>query len=188
MNCDFDKVIDKYYPAGSRRRDIYMKHCRQVADKALAIARRKGLALDDDDIIAGAMLHDIGIALTDAPGIDCHGTLPYLCHGTAGADLLRREGVDERFARIAERHTGAGITADEVAASGLPLAVRDYLPETLLERLICYADKFYSKSGTMRKKPIERVRASMARHGSDTLARFQEMYNLFGESDADIQP
>ncbi len=179
MNCDFDKVIDKYYPAGSRRRDIYMKHCRQVADKALAIARRKGLALDDDDIIAGAMLHDIGIALTDAPGIDCHGTLPYLCHGTAGADLLRREGVDERFARIAERHTGAGITADEVAASGLPLAVRDYLPETLLERLICYADKFYSKSGDMEEKPLERVIASMKKFTPATLQRFNALHEEF---------
>lgn len=179
LDKELDKVIDKYYPAGTRRRDIYIKHCRQVADKALEIARRKSLQLDEDDIVAGAMLHDIGIALTDAPGIDCHGTLPYLCHGTAGADLLRREGFDERFARIAERHTGAGITADEIEASGLPIPRRDYLPETLLERLICYADKFYSKSGEMKEKPLERVVASMSKFTPATLARFNDLHAEF---------
>lgn len=179
LNKELDKIIDKYYPAGTRRRDIYMKHCRQVADKALEIARRKALNLDEDDIVTGAMLHDIGIALTDAPGIDCHGALHYMCHGTAGADLLRREGFDERFARIAERHTGAGITADEVAASGLPVPVRDYLPETLLERLICYADKFYSKSGDMKEKPLERVIASMSKFTPATLSRFNALHAEF---------
>ena len=187
MNCELNKeldkelnkIIDKYYPAGTRRRDIYMKHCRQVADKALEIARRKALPLDEDDIVTGAMLHDIGIALTDAPGIDCHGTLHYMCHCTAGADLLRREGFDERFARIAERHTGAGITADEVAASGLPVPVRDYLPETLLERLICYADKFYSKSGDMKENPLERVIDSMSKFTPATLSRFNALHAEF---------
>lgn len=165
MNCDFDKVIDKYYPAGSRRRDIYMKHCRQVADKALAIARRKGLALDDDDIIAGAMLHDIGIALTDAPGIDCHGTAPYVDHGPLGATLLRSEGAPESWARVAERHTGSGIGT--------------LVPETLLERLICYADKFYSKSGTMLRKSPDSISRSLSRFGPESLARWQSLLHEF---------
>lgn len=175
----YQEIIDRYYPAGTRRRDIYIRHCRQVADKAIEIARRKALPLDENDIVEGAMLHDIGIFLTDAPGIDCHGTLPYMCHGTAGADLLRREGFDEKFARIAERHTGAGITADDVKASGLPLPPVDYLPETLLERLICYADKFYSKSGTMEEKPLERVIASMSKFSPSTLNRFHALHNQF---------
>ena len=173
------EIIDKDYPVGTHRRDIYMKHCRQVADKALDIARRKALPLDEQDIIDGAMLHDIGIVLTDAPGIDCHGQLHYMCHGTAGADLLRREGFDDRFARIAERHTGAGITAEEIAASGLPIPVRDYLPETLLERLICYADKFYSKSGDMKEKPLERIIASMSKFTPSTLERFKALHKEF---------
>lgn len=173
------EIIDKYYPEGSLRRDIYLKHCRQVADKALDIAHRKNLSLLDDDIITGAMLHDIGIFLTNAPGIDCHGELHYMCHGTAGADLLRREGVDERFARIAECHTGAGITADDIAASGLPIPVKDYIPISLLERLICYADKFFSKSGEMKEKSLERVRLSMSKFTPATLARFEELHAQF---------
>lgn len=176
---NYQAIIDKYYPVGTRRRDIYLKHCRQVADKALAIAQRRALKLDAQEIEAAAMLHDIGICRTDAPGIDCHGDAPYLCHGVLGAELLRNEGADEIYARVAERHTGAGITADEVAASGLPLPVRDYLPETLLERLICYADKFYSKSGDMEEKSLERVISSMSRFTPATLARFNTLHSLF---------
>ncbi|MDE6125840.1 MAG: HD domain-containing protein [Muribaculaceae bacterium] len=177
---DYQAVIDRHYPAGSRRRDIYMRHCRSVADKAAAIARDRALPLEAADIEAAAMLHDIGIFLTDAPGIDCHGTLPYLAHGYAGADLLRQEGVPERYARVAERHTGSGLTPEEIAASGLPLpAGRSYLPETLLERLVCYADKFYSKSGDMEEKPLERVRASIARFGTEAAARFEKLRGEF---------
>ena len=127
------------------------------------------------------MLHDIGIIAVDAPGIDCHGTEPYLCHGVIGAEMLRRAGVPELYARVAERHTGAGLTADEIAAAGLPLPTdRSYMPETTLERLICYADCFYSKGGDGRRKSLERVRASMDRFGPTVRRRFEEMNKEFG--------
>lgn len=160
-----DRIIDKYYPAGTRLRDIFLHHSRQVADEALAIAERKGLPLDPDEIRSAAMLHDVGIFLTDAPGIDCHGSAPYLEHGPLGAALLRREGAPESWARVAERHTGTGIP---------PL-----VPETRLERLICYADKFYSKSGSMERKSLEQVERSMLRFGPDNLARFRRLHSEF---------
>ena len=108
---DYQKIIDKYYLPGTRVREILLKHSRQVADKALAIAHSLHLELSDDAIEAAAMLHDIGIYLTDAAGIGCHGTEPYIRHGILGAALLRNEGTDEEIAAVAERHTGAGITA-----------------------------------------------------------------------------
>ena len=98
---DYQKIIDKYYPAGSPLRDIYMRHCRQVADLALEIARRKNLEIAPVDIEAAAMLHDIGVFLTDADGIHCHGAEPYIMHGILGAQLLRREGVPEHIAAVA---------------------------------------------------------------------------------------
>ena len=84
-------------------------------------------------------------------------------HGVLGAALLRDNGFPEEIARVAERHTGAGISRDDIEEQGLPMPPGDYMPETLLERLICYADKFYSKSGRMEEKPLEKVEASMAR-------------------------
>ena len=176
---DYQEIIDKYYPAGTTRRDIYMHHCRQVADKALAIAHNKGLGLPDDLIEAAAMLHDIGIVMTDAPSIDCHGELPYICHGIAGAALIRENSYPEEIARVAERHTGAGISVEDIDELNLPLPRRDYMPQSLLERLICYADKFYSKSGEMKEKSLENVRNSMSRHSSATLARFEKLHYEF---------
>lgn len=178
---DYQRIIDKYYPAGSPLRDIYMRHCRSVANLALDIARRKGLDLFPADIEAAAMLHDIGIVRTDAPGIHCHGSEPYLAHGRIGADLLRAEGAPEEYARVAERHTGAGLTPEDVARMSPMLPPdRSYMPQTLLERLVCYADKFYSKSGDMKIKPLERVRASLAKFGEGASERFERLHQEFG--------
>ncbi len=177
---DYRKQIDKYYPVGSLRRDIYLRHCGSVTDLALEIAAARRLPLDKDEIETAAMLHDIGIFMTDAPGIGCEGRSPYILHGLLGGMLLRDEGMDEKYARVAELHTGSGITADEVVSQQLPLPVRDYLPVTLLEKLICYADKFYSKSGEMKKKPLTAVRASMAKISAGSLKRFDELDGMFG--------
>lgn len=177
---DYQQIIDKYYPAGTVRRDIFMKHSRQVADLALEIMRRRKLPLRPADVEAAAMLHDIGIFLTHAPGIGCEGSERYITHGVLGAELLRREGAPEEWARVAERHTGAGITASDVEILDLPIPVADYMPESLLEKLVCYADKFYSKSGSMERKDFRTARASVARHGGDGLARFDAMAALFG--------
>lgn len=176
---DYQKIIDKYYPAGTRRRDIFLKHSRQVADLALDIMRRKHLQLDAEEVEAAAMLHDIGIFLTHAPAIGCEGPERYITHGVLGARLLRQEGAPEAIARVAETHTGSGITAEDVEMLGLPIPVADYLPETLLEKLVCYADKFYSKSGEMLRKDFRSARASIARHGGDSLARFDRLARMF---------
>lgn len=172
---------DLYYPVGSRRREILEHHSRQVADMALEINRRLNLGLDPQIVEQAAMFHDIGIYATDAPGIDCHGTQPYIRHGIIGADLLRRCGYPEEIARVAERHTGAGISPEDIEELNLPLPNdRELMPRSLLERLVCFADKFYSKSGTMERKSLERVRASMARHSSRTAARFETLLAEFG--------
>lgn len=176
---DYQKIIDKYYPAGSPLRDIYMRHCRQVADLALDINKEKKLGLATATVEAAAMLHDIGIFMTDAGGIECYGTEPYIKHGVLGAALLRGENVPEEIARVAERHTGAGLTAGDIEKNGLPIPAGDYMPETLLERLVCYADKFYSKSGDMKRKSLERVRTSMAKWGPETAARFEQLHKEF---------
>lgn len=174
----FTETIDKHYPRGSALRVIYMGHCESVARMALETARRLGLPLDPADIEAAAMLHDIGIFLCDAPGIECRGTEPYIRHGVLGADLLRSEGAPEKYALVAERHTGSGLTPEQAAELGLP-GGRSYLPASQLERLICYCDKFYSKSGSRERKQLEKVRAQMARFGDDSLARFDRLHAEF---------
>lgn len=154
-----------------------------VAELAATINCNRKPGLDPQAVETAAMLHDIGIIMTDAPGIGCHGKEPYIRHGILGADMLRRDGLPEWIARVAERHTGAGLTQEEIAAQGLPLpSDRILVPETTLERLVCYADKFYSKNpGSLEvRKDFGRVKSMMARHGADSLARFEALEAEFG--------
>lgn len=189
---DYKKIIDKYYPEGSRLRDILMVHSRGVADKALSIydslpEEMKREMPQREVVEAAAMLHDIGICKCDAAGIECFGTEPYICHGTIGAKLLRAGAVEwgisadeiEPYARVCERHTGAGLTADDIRRQNLPLPERDLMPETTMEKLVCYADKFFSKTHPEQEKALEKVRRSMQKFGEASQMRFEELHTLF---------
>ena len=139
------EIIEKFYAPGTEVYDIYMAHGRVVKKKALAVAQQVDhLNPDYEFIAAAAMLHDIGIFKTNDPILDCHGDLPYICHGVAGRALLEGFGLS-RHALVCERHVGLGITREEIVQKKLPLPKRDMLPLTLEEEIICYADKFFSK-------------------------------------------
>ena len=176
---DYNFIIDKYCKDNNGLRDILVTHSRAVAEKALAIAdAHPELGLDRQFILEAAMVHDIGIVMTDAPGIKCFGTEPYIRHGVCGAEIMRAEGYP-RHARVCERHTGAGLSKAEIEAQDLPLPRVDLLPETLEEKVICYADKFFSKTRLDREKTIEQAERSVAKHGDEGLKRFKEMERLF---------
>lgn len=184
MKVDPYDILRYFYPDDTPLRRVLFKHSEQVCEKALEILKNSSLSLDRELVSAGAMLHDVGILHCHAPSIFCTGSEPYIAHGMIGGTMLRAYGKEhdldlEVFARICERHTGAGLAADEIRAQGLPLPANDFLPETPEEKLICFADKFYSKSGNMEEKPFEKVRRSMEKFGSASLARFDEMAKLF---------
>lgn len=98
---------------------------------AVRIARKlkeKGYQVDMELVEIGAILHDIGRSKThDAD------------HAAVGGNMVRQLSIAEPVARIVDRHIGAGIPADEAKALGLPDGV--YVPETLEEKIVCYADK-----------------------------------------------
>ena len=176
---NYNLLIDKYYPEDNELRHILINHSQSVARKALQIvSSHPELHLDTQFVEEAAMLHDLGIFRTDAPGIQCFGSEPYICHGRLGAEILRKEGY-ERHARVCERHTGAGITCKEIIAQGLPLPHQDFLPETLEEKVICYADKFFSKTHLDREKSIEKAEKSLAKFGEDGVMRFREWERMF---------
>lgn len=192
-------IIHHFYPEDTPLRRLLLLHSECVRDKALALLegssfrdQHPSTTLNLDLIIAGSMLHDIGICATYAPGILCEGTESYICHGTIGARMLRQLVAEGSFsaedaamleacARICERHTGAGLTRQDILSQGLPIEPAvDLLPETLEEQLVCLADKFFSKSGDPRKeKPLEHVRRSMMKFGADSLARFDALCSTF---------
>ena len=173
------KIIEKYYPVESDAYRILVDHSRSVADKALAIARmHPEMHLDIPFIEEAAMLHDIGIFHCNAPSIDCHGKADYICHGYLGAELMRAEGYP-RHALVCERHTGTGLSLEMIELMKWPIPHRDMLPVSLEEQLICFADKFYSKTKLGKEKSIDKIRISLSRYGSDTAARFAAWCKLF---------
>lgn len=124
------------------------------------------------------MLHDIGIFLTDAAPIHCFGKFHYLCHGYLGADLLRGEGLP-RHALVAERHTGTGLTLKEIIRRDLPLPHRDMVPVSIEEKIVCFADKFFSKTRPEEEKTVEQAENSLAKFGQEGVEIFSGWCRMF---------
>lgn len=172
------ELIDKYCKE-EQLRHILLTHSRAVADKALAIARcHPELGADEQFIEEAALLHDIGIVRVDAPSIACYGTEPYICHGVLGAEMLRGEGL-ERHALVCERHTGTGLTLQQIVQQGLPLPQRDMQPVSIEEQMICFADKFFSKTRLESEKSVEQARRSLEKFGEEGLVKFDAWCERF---------
>ena len=172
-------IIDKYYTGNDELKHILLTHSRCVADKAIQIAHRHPeLDLDIQFLEEAALLHDIGIFLTDADGIHCYGKHPYICHGYLGADLLRTEGYP-RHALVCERHTGAGLSLEEIKRQGLPIPHRDMLPVSTEEQVICFADKFFSKTKLDKEKSVEKALKSLSHFGNEGVVRFEHWCKMF---------
>ncbi|HMK44606.1 MAG TPA: HD domain-containing protein [Dissulfurispiraceae bacterium] len=163
------------------------QHGSAVAQKALQVASRMGIAaIDNDFLYEAAILHDLGILKTNASRFGCFGEHPYISHGYLGRDMLDTVGYP-LHALICERHVGTGLTLDDIRAFSLPLPHRDMRPVTLEEQIICFADKFFSKDDVTlaTEKPLAIVRQNIAKYGEDKLATFDKWCILFREGQAE---
>jgi uncharacterized protein len=179
-SIDAVAIITRVYPAGNPTRDLLLRHGELVARKAIRILDRSPwLDADRSFVIQTAMLHDIGIGRTRCPDLGCTGTLPYVCHGIEGRKILDRLNL-QRHGRVCERHVGVGISARQVERQQLPLPARDMLPRSVEERLICYADKFFSKTDNGRhEKTIEEITVGLARYEASYADRFLALHRFF---------
>ncbi len=177
---DPEAIITRFYPAGSTTRDLLLRHGELVGRKALEILERADwLNADREFVVQSAVLHDIGIGRTRSPELGCTGNLPYVCHGVEGRAILDRLGL-ERHGLVCERHVGVGISAHQTVRRKLPLPARDMVPLSVEERLICYADKFFSKTDNGRhEKAIDEITASLARYEAEYADRFLSLHRMF---------
>lgn len=175
-----EAVITALHPVGSRSRDLLLRHGELVGRKALDILdRAPWLTADREFVIQAAMLHDVGIGLTHCPDLGCTGSLPYVCHGVAGRRILDELGL-QRHGLVCERHVGVGISAAQARRQCIPLPARDMLPLSLEERLICYADKFFSKTDNGRhEKSLDEIVAGLMRYDADGAGRFLAFHRRF---------
>jgi len=173
------EIIEKYFLKDSEIYYVLVTHSEQVRDKALDVAKNHPeLHLDTRFIAEAAMLHDIGIFLCDAPRIHCHGLHQYIEHGYLGADLIREEGLP-RHALVCERHTGVGISLEMIVKGKLPLPHRDMLPVSIEEQVICYADKFFSKTQLDEEHSVDRIRKYLKRYGESEVTKFDSWHSRF---------
>ncbi len=178
---DYFAILHRYIPPDSATYAIYVPHVAAVTAKALHIARRMGLSAAQQRFIEeAAMLHDIGIANVDAPAIGCTGDLPYLAHLSEGRRILEQAGLP-RHALVAERHVGVGIPRAEVLAQNLPLPLRDFVPQTLEEEIISWADLFFRKlpGQLWRELEIAEVRARVVKYGPRAERVFESWVEKF---------
>lgn len=100
------EIIKKYYSPDSKAFYFLICHGKMVAEKALTIARMvRRFGPDLKFIGEAAMLHDIGILITNESSLGCYGDNPYICHGYAGREILEKEGLPVH-ALVCERHVG----------------------------------------------------------------------------------
>ena len=172
-------IINNYYTPGTKLYNIYMSHAEDVTNKALRIVQQHPeLAVDVRFIEEAAMLHDIAIFETHAPHIGCTGTMPYICHGYLGRELLTAEGFP-KHGLVCERHTGVGLRLEEILHQELPIPHRDMQPQSLEEKIICFADKFYSKMQLGREKSVEKIRMGLEKYGKYQVTVFDEWCEMF---------
>jgi len=88
----------------------------------------RGHNVDIRLVESGALLHDIGRSRSHE--VD---------HAAKGVEIAREIGLPEKLVHVIERHVGAGIPDDEAKVLGLPEG--HYVPETIEEKIVAYADK-----------------------------------------------
>lgn len=176
------KIIRKYYTVDTKLYNLLVTHSMAVKNKSLEIAKRcPDLNPDLKFIEEAAMLHDIGIFLTNEPEIDCFGDKPYICHGYLGGEILEKEGFP-RHALVCERHTGMGISIQDIEKNKLPLPKRNMSAISVEEKIICLADKFFSKNEEFltKEKTINQIIEGHQKFGEEKIITFNKWLREFG--------
>jgi len=155
-----------------------VKHCKAVERLALKIAKvckEEGLNVDPSLVRIGALLHDVGRSKT-------HG----VNHVIEGVRIAQSLGLPDSLVSIIGCHAGGGISIEEAKKLGWPPG--RYVPQTLEEKIVTYADKLVEGS---RRVKIEKTMEKFSRelggyHPTiEGMKRLHEEFSpLIGDSNA----
>jgi uncharacterized protein len=140
-------------------------HCQAVASLALELAeefKAKNYFVDLALIEVGALLHDLGRSKNHS-----------VHHAIEGVKIAQVEGLPDSIVCIIKRHVGAGITVEEAAQLNWPKDV--YIPQTLEEKIVCYADKCIS--GTERIPVEVTIKQLYDQNLVDAAERVRKLHN-----------
>ena len=152
-----------------------IRHVEAVSELACEIAEacnRRGYPVNVHLVEIGALLHDIGRSKTHT-----------VHHAVVGAEIARSLGLPESVVSIIKKHVGGGIAARDARKLGWPKDV--YVPQTLEEKIVCYADKLVEGS---RRIPIEKTMSRFEQELPPSAVEriwklHEEMLILVGECD-----
>jgi uncharacterized protein len=148
-----------------------INHCITVSRLAKEIAQvcqKKGFKVDIRLVEIGGLLHDLGRAKT-------HG----IRHSVMGGEIARSMGLSEPIISIIERHIGAGISKEE--AKVLEIPEKSYIPVTLEEKIVSYADKLIEGD---RQVEIDETIGKFSRQlGNDhpAIGRLRALHTFFSD-------
>jgi uncharacterized protein len=146
-----------------------INHCKKVATIATEIAeatQKRGSNVNVKLVKIGALLHDIGRSKTHT--ID---------HVIKGAEIAKALGLPSPLVSIIERHAGSGISLLEAKKLGWP--IKSYMPQTVEEKIVAYADKLVEGG---REVPIERSIRKLSNELGDkhpSIRRMKELHREF---------
>jgi uncharacterized protein len=113
-----------------------INHCMAVTSLAIETAKiiqDKAIQVDIALVEIGAILHDLGRSKTHT--VD---------HAVVGANIAKQAGLPKSVISIIKRHVGGGITQNEAQKLGWKADI--YMPLTLEEKIVSYADKLIENS------------------------------------------
>jgi uncharacterized protein len=177
---EIEALHQKYAPHQEAYESVYT-HCQIVAAIADDVMQRGTHGADRDLVIAGCLLHDIGVYALYTDGVLTESD--YIRHGVLGEEILRQEGLPPHICRFCSHHTGVGLRKESIMARNLPLPHQDFVAETPEEELIMFADKFHSKLEPPTFNSVEFYTAYVGKFGSENSLKFAEMVTKFGAPD-----
>jgi len=148
-----------------------IRHCIAVFGVSVYLASlimARGRELDMGLVMWGSLLHDLGRTRTHGPE-----------HGYVSGQMLRERGLGRNLVRLVERHVGGGIDAEEASKLGLPK--RDYVPETIEEKLVCYADKLIASSKVVPFETALRRYSKLLGRDHPGVERMTRLHEEFGK-------
>lgn len=185
--ADIRQLHEKYAPSLEGFRLVW-EHCLVVAILALQLSKAQGekfcRIVNIPLMSVGALVHDIGTyrLLKDPfpPSPLCPFIMDkYIFHGLEGWLILYENDCGKDVADFAKNHTGVGIEAKSIVENHLPLPIGDYIPQSIDQEIVMFADAFHSKSNPSKFKSVYAAQQSAARFGKENLHKFMKELNKF---------
>ena len=174
------QLLDKYYKDYAKLKEVLLAHGKSIYEMSKEISSlHPEYHINLPFMYEASYLHDIGIYKTNVNKIGCFGTEVYLMHGIIGGEIMRKEGYLD-LAHACERHTGSGLDSNDLKKIGYePPEKRIYIPQTIEEKLLCYCDKFFSKSDVTIKFTKQDILTKRSKYGDNVLQRMNDLFTLF---------